>query len=321
MNKMRGPNPIRSLRQGREDRDTRVARTEHLEDNATTEMKEQYLHQIGLESLQAAKTAREVFFYYRRKRTGRQCSCFTTQTSPDGFCQICYGAGFVGGWDLHGCRSEWIDITFPNISMVNVQGNFDAGQRPICFVLQDGARKGYLETRINLVRNIGIVQKIQQTIGNKRLGTGVISYIRTPAETNYTVLTEASLAARLNQSQLFFKAELTRSNTSLPSPKLSHVLLRYQLIPEVRMFGDRNLAEESHELGDLGFTDAFTTLSLYVPNAFDRLSTDDFLIRLSDQKRFKVNSAERNAVLETHLSTLIRARLLLPRTDSLVVFP
>lgn len=321
MNKMRGPNPIRGLRQGREDRDTRASRTEHLEDQATAEMKEQYLQQIGRESLQAAKTAREVFYYYRRKRTGRHCSCFTTETSPDGFCQICYGAGFVGGWDLHGCRSEWIDITYPNISMVNVEGNFDAGQRPVCFVLSDGARSGFIETRVDLVRNTGVVQKIQQTIGNKRFGTGVTTYIRTPIEPNYTVLTEASLAARLNQSQIFLKSEITRSNTSLPSPKLSHIMLRYQLIPEVKMFGDRNLAEESHELGDLGFTDAFTILSLYVPNAFDRLSTDDFLVRLSDQKRFKVTTAERNAVLETHLSTLIRARLLLPRTDSLVVFP
>ena len=318
---MRGPNPIRSLRQGREDRETRATRTEHLEDNATTEMKEQYLQQIGLESLQAAKTAREVVLYYRRKRTGRHCSCFTTETSPDGFCQICYGAGFVGGWDLHGCRSEWLDITYPGISMVNVQGNFDAGQRPVCFVLAPGARTGYIEARVSLVRNVGVVQRIQTTIGNKRLGTSVTIFIRTPAESSYTPLTDASLKARLNQSQIFIRAEFSRSNTSLPSPKLSHVLLRYQLIPEVQMYGDRNLAEESHELGDLGFTDAFTTLSLFVPNAFDRLSTDDFLVRLSDQKRFKVTTAERNAVLETYLSTLLRARLLLPRTDSLVVFP
>lgn len=284
-------------------------------------MKEQYLQQIGLESLQAAKTAREVFLYYRRKRTGRHCSCFTTETSPDGFCQICYGAGFVGGWDLHGCRSEWLDITYPGISMVNVQGNFDAGQRPVCFVLAQGARTGYIEARINLVRNVGVVQRIQTAVGNKRFGTSVTIFIRTPAESSYTPLTDASLQARLGQNQIFIRAEFSRSNTSLPSPKLSHVLLRYQLIPEVKMFGDRNLAEESHELGDLGFTDAFTTLSLFIPNAFDRLSTDDFLVRLSDQKRFKVTTAERNAVLETYLSTLIRARLLLPRTDSLVIFP
>lgn len=318
---MRGPNPIRSLRQGREDRDTRVGRTEHLEDQAISELKEQYIQQIAIESLQAAKTAREVFLYYRRKRTGRRCSCFTTETSPDGFCQICYGAGFVGGWDMHGTRSEWVDVTFPRISMVNVEVNYDDGQRPYCFVLSDGARRGYVEAKIDLVRNIGVVQKIQQTVGAKRMGNNVTTYIRSPSESTYTQLTEAALAARLNQTQLYIKSELTRTNTSILSPKLSHVLMRYQLIPDVRMFGDRNLAEESHELGDLGFTDAFSMLSLYVPASFDRLSTDDFLVRQSDQKRFKVVSVERNAVVEILTSTMVRARLLLPKTDSLITFP
>lgn len=321
MEKMRGPRPLRPLRQAIEDRDTRASRTEHLEDVPTQELIEQYLPQIALETQQAVKTARVPFLYFRKKRSGRRCSCFTTETSPDGFCQICFGSGFVGGWDLHGTRAEWIDITHPNLRMVNVVGNFDDGHRPICFKLEDGCRTGFVETEIEVVRNIRQMQKIHYVVGQKRLGTSVNLFVRTPTESNYTALTEASMNARLGESRLFIKAEINRPNTTLPSPKLSHLMLRYKLTPEVLMYGDMNLAEESFEMGDLGFTDAFSTMSLVVPIPFNHLDTEDFLIRQNDQKRFKITSKERNVVLETLLSHTLRSRLLIPGTDSLVRFP
>lgn len=321
MEKMRGPRPLRPMRQAIEDRDTRASRTEHLEDVPTQELIEQFLPQIALETQQATKTARVPFLYYRKKRSGRRCSCFTTETSPDGFCQICFGSGFVGGWDLHGCRSEWIDITHPNIRMVNVTGNFADGQRPVCFKLEDGCRTGFIETEIEVVRNIRKTQKIHYSVGSKRLGTNVSVFIKTLSEANYTPLTEASLDARLGEARLLVRIEINRPNTALPSPTFSHLMLRYKLIPEPLMYGDMNLAEESFEMGDLGFTDAFTTMSLVVPIPFSHLETEDFLIRQNDQKRFKVTSKERNVVLEILLSHTLRSRLLIPGTDSLLRFP
>jgi len=321
MGKIRGPNPLRSIKQSIEYRNDRPSRTEVLEDEPHKQAIDQLLPQIAAESEQAAKPARTPFLYFRRKRTGRRCSCFDTQSSPDGNCQICFGAGFVGGWDLHGCRTEWIDVTYENVRLVNMKANYEAGIRPVCFEIEEGAKKAFLETEIQLVRNIKEVQKLQLAVGNKRKGATIVSYIKASTDPDFVELTEESLAPRLGESSLALRIEMNRDNTQIPSPRLSHLMLRYKLIPEILMYADMNLAEESFELGDLGFSDAFSTLSLYVPPSFDHLNNEDFLIRMSDLKRFKVTRIERNAVLEILLSHRVMARLLIPGTDSLIYYP
>jgi hypothetical protein len=318
---MRGPNGIRNLRQNIEYRDAAPSRTEYLEDEPHKQAIEQLLPQIAAESQQAAKPARQVFLYYRRKLSGRRCSCFTVETSPDGFCPICFGSGFVGGWDLHGCRTEVIDVTHPNLKLVNIDAAFSEGLRPTPFQLVDGSKTGYIETEIAILRNIKKTQLIQEYVGQKRKGVDYKVLVRAPSEANFTTLTDDSLAARLGESKLLFRIQLNRANTGLPSIRFNHLFLRYQLIPDVRMYGDMNLAEETFSLGDLGFTDAFATLSLYVPTPFDYIRMEDFLIRQSDQRRFKITRFERNAVSEILLSHMVYGRLLIPGNDSLVTFP
>lgn len=318
---LRGPNAIRNLRQNIEYRDEAPSRTAYLEDEPHKQAIEQLLPQIAAESEQAAKPVRQPFFFYRKKLTGRRCSCFKVETSPDGHCQICFGSGRVGGWDMHGCRTEVIDVTHPNLRMVNVTAGFDLGIRPTPFKLLDGSKSGFIETEIPIVRNLKLTQTIQEYVGQKRKGSDYQSLIRAPSEINYVPLTDASLAQRLGESKLFVRVNLTRQNTGLPSVWYSHLLMRYQLIPDVRMYGDMNLAEESFEMGDLGYTDNFATLSLYVARNFDHIHNDDFLIRLFDGKRFKVTRFERNAISEILLSHRVMARLLIPGTDPLVSFP
>lgn len=321
MGKIRGPNPIRNLRQSIEYRDARPSRTEVLEDEPHKQALDQLLPQIAAESEQAAKPVRTPFFYYRRKRTGRRCSCFDTETSPDGNCQICYGAGFVGGWELHGCRTEWIDVTHENLRLVNALADYKAGLRPVCFGIENGAKKAFIETDINIVRNIRDIQKLQLSVGNKRKGSEVIPFVKSGSDLSFVELTEESLKERLGENSLTLRIEMNRDNTQIPSPRLSHLMLRYKLIPEILMYADMNLAEESFELGELGFSDAFSTLSLYVPASFDHINNEDFIIRLSDMKRFKVTRFERNAISEVLLSHKVMARLLIPGTDSLLYYP
>jgi hypothetical protein len=321
MKRLRSPGAIRSLRQAIQDRTEAPSRTEVLEDQPHIQALQQFLPQIAAESEQAAKPARVPFLYYRHKRSGRRCSCFLTHTSPDAACQICFGAGFVGGWDLHGCQTEWIDVTHPNIRMVNVIADFKAGTRPILFVLEPGAKKGFIEADVMLYRNIKRVQMLQYIVGAKRKGTQVNLFIKDPTDTNYVPLNDFSLSKRLHNSIITIRAEISRDNNTIPSCKLSHIMIRYKMIPEILMYGDGNLAEESFELGDLGFTDVFSTLNLYVPHSFDHLQNEDFLIRQSDQKRFKVVRFERNVVSEVLLSHTIFARLLIPGTDPLVYYP
>lgn len=316
---MRAPAARRSLKQAIEERTEPVSRTEVLEDQPHIQALEQFLPQIAAESAQAAKTARVVFRFFRKKRIGRRCSCFTTESSPDGFCQICYASGYVGGWDQHGCRTDTIDVTYGDLRLVNIRANYDT--RPATFVLEDGAKLGFIETELPIVRNIQQVDLIHWITGGLRPQNDVKIFVRTPTETSFVELTELTLAPRLTQSKLVFRVQLSRSNTNYPSPKFSHLMVRYKLIPEVSMFGDMPLSEESFELGELGFTDSFTMITIFVPHNFDYIGNEDFLIRMSDQKRFKVVRYKRNAVSEVLLSHEVNARLLIPGTDSLVNFP
>lgn len=170
-------------------------------------------------------------------------------------------------------------------------------------------------------RNIRKVQMVQHIVGAKRKGTHVHLFVKAPADPAFVPLTDKSLEHRLHNSTLTIRIELSRDNNTIPSLKLSHVMIRYKMIPEIFMYGDMNLAEESFELGDLGFTDVFSTVNLYVPKSFDHLLNEDFLIRQTDQKRFKIVRFERNAVSEILLSHKIYARLLIPGTDPLVMYP
>ena len=188
---MRGPNPIRGLKQAVENRTELPSRTAYLEDIPNTLLKELYLPQIALESEQSAKVTREVCLYYRKKLTGRRCSCFTVETSPEGACQICYGAGYVGGWDLHGCRTEIIDVTSPALKMVNIMPNFEEGMRPVSFVLEPGCKTGYIETQIDLVRNVKQVQKIQLVAGNVRKGSSYAAFIMAPSDLSKLTVDQA----------------------------------------------------------------------------------------------------------------------------------
>jgi hypothetical protein len=318
---MRPPGPIRSLRQSIQQRDAPVSRTEVLEDQPHIQSLEQFLPQIAAETEQAVKTERVPFHYFRRKRTGRRCSCFQVETSPEGQCQICYGTGFVGGWDMHGCRSEWFDVTRENLRLVNCKANYNAGTRPVYFTLEDGATQAFVDADFPLVRSIKKTQYIQLGVGNKRKGSAIVPLIKAPADSTFVPLTEDNLNARLGESSLALRIQITRNNTSIPSPRLSHLLVRYRLIPKIEMFGDMNLGDNSFELGDLGFFDTFTMLNLVLPKSFDHVNNEDFLVRQTDQKRFKVTKFQRNAVSGILLSHTVMARLLIPGTDSLIYFP
>lgn len=321
MARLRPPNPIRSLRQSIEDRDYAPGRTDYLEDEPRRQSLDQLLPQIAAESEQAAKVARVPFLYYRKKRMGRRCSCYSVESSPDANCRICFGSGRVGGWDLHGCHTEWIEVTRENLKLVNVIPDFKAGSRPIYFTLEEGMNEGFIETEVPIVRNIGKVQSLQLGFGRKLKGNDCKVFIKTPTESVFTALTEASLAERLGEPKVVIRIELSRKNTRLDSPRFNHLMLRYKLLGEIIMYGDMPLSDSSFELGDLGFIDAFSSVSIFVPRAFDYLTTEDFLIRQTDLQRFKVTKINRNCVSEILLSHTLDARLLIPGTDPLVLFP
>ena len=76
--------------------------TDHKVDAINELVQEQLVPRIKSMSANAVTVDRRDFYYYKRKRTGRRCSCYATDTSPDNQCQICYGKGIVGGFEKYG---------------------------------------------------------------------------------------------------------------------------------------------------------------------------------------------------------------------------
>ena len=118
--------------------------TDHKIDHIHDIVRDQLAPRIQTKSANAVLTDRRYFLYYRRRRTGRRCSCFLTETSPENQCPICVGTGIVGGFDKFGTITEILDYTTPNLIMVNVEPNFKEDTRPVYLKLIDGKDEGYI---------------------------------------------------------------------------------------------------------------------------------------------------------------------------------
>ena len=89
--------------------------------------------------------------------------------------------------------TEGIDVTHPNLKLVNVEADFERGIRPTPFSLKAGHKTGFIETEIEIVRSVKLVQALHLYVGQKRKGVAVEAFVKRPTETTWVPLTELSL--------------------------------------------------------------------------------------------------------------------------------
>lgn len=121
--------------------------TDHKVDAVHQIVRDQLAPRIAQKSANATLSDRREFFYYKRKQNGRRCSCFKLESNPDSDCRICYGTGYVGGFDKFGTQQEILDSTLPYVVAINVRLDFD---NVTGFIGRTG---GYVEAEINIPRN------------------------------------------------------------------------------------------------------------------------------------------------------------------------
>ena len=292
--------------------------TDHLEDVPHQWAKDFMIPAIAQRSRNAVKVDRHIFYYYQKKQSGRRCSCFTSETSADGFCALCYGFGVVGAYDKWGCRTEILDVTRMNINMVNVFPDYNKGTRPVMFSLDKGATEGYLETRIDTLANVRQLD-LFQLVKPKQRGSVVLK-IRGINEANFVDATEGNINARLG-SNIILRAEFSRQNTTIAPPSLSHVLFRYKLFENNVLNVDQPRADTSIALSEFGLFSQYESQSFFFDDTIQNLNTEDMLVRLDDMRRFKLISVKQNKPLNILTSTDVVGRFLIPGVDSLVRFP
>jgi len=286
------------------------SRTDAKIDHANAILKEQ-AKRIQTMTANAILTDRREFYYYKRKRTGRRCSCYLTETSPENQCPICLGVGVVGGFEKHGTITEILDFTSPGVVMVNVEPNLTSDTRPVYMQLQDGASYGFVEAELPLRANIGQIDTymLYQPIFNR--GTSVIA--TNPNGFSAEIKKCEDLVPFLSFNKVKIKIEFKKLDDR---PIISHFMLRYKIAYELKIFGDVERSQENLVGSQFGVFDTFQEINV----AFDgktikNFENEDLLYKLEDGKRLKITTVNDNFFASTLTSTDCKVRYLLKDID------
>lgn len=253
----------------------------------------QLIPQIVNRSRNAIRVNRQDFMFFQRKQAGRRCSCFSIEQSPDGSCGVCFGVGFVGGYDKYGCESEIVDVSRPGLRLVNVEPNYDARTRPVLFRLIEGATRGFIECDIDVRSNVRMIDCLQlrDSVSDRRVsGTKLLVL----AGSDWVPMTEQVLSTMLANPRITVRIEMTRRLTSTSSPLVSHALLRYRKLERPRIIADIPRRRKSIVLEEFGISDRFETISIVIADEPRNIATEDFFYMISEGTRWKVIDESEN---------------------------
>jgi hypothetical protein len=296
-------------------------RPEHSRIVHNTDVKLDYPHKISEEQLvprivhhtrNAVAVDRHRFYFYTRLQHGRRCSCFSTETSPDGICQVCHGTTVVGGYEKFGCRSHTLDVTEPFVKAVNVRPMFENMTRPVLYGLVDGATSGYIEFHnVAIWPNVSILDALNVAYPVTYCPEPQIqAFVQTELEDSWFSLTSPSLQCRLYAKKLNFRVEFRRRNAEFVLPTFSHIFFRYRLIDDVSVIADIPRRQESITLQEFGIVDSFESIQLALHDNPKKVTTEDFFHRLDDGTMWKAITASPNSPLEVLTAHDIQCRII-----------
>jgi hypothetical protein len=242
----------------------------------------------------AIETDPKYFYYFQRKLAGRRCSCWSAETTPSGDCKICWGTGTVGGFNKWGTYSHTIDWTHPRLNLVGLVPNFllEGDTRPVYLSLDEGVLLGYAETEIDVMNNTQMVDLIQLLYSGVTAKSSVKGYIKTDIDGRWVILNENNLSIRLARKKIKVRVEISRDYPELESPLFCNLFLRYNLRKEIRIMADIPKYTESITLSEFGIYDVFSSLTMFIDNTLQNITTYDFFKRLDDGIRWRVQEVQ-----------------------------
>ena len=285
--------------------------TDHKIDHVHELLRDQLAPRIQTKSANAVLTDRREFFYFQRKRTGRRCSCYTSQSSPENQCPICMGTGIVAGYEKFGTQSEVLDFSVPGLVMVNVEPNFNEDTRPVYLRLMEGRDSGYVEAQLPIKNNIGIIDNfmLYQPIFNR--GTKIIAF--DPTGASAVIKEKADLEPFLAFDNVRIRIEINRVD---PKPVISHFIVRYKIRDSLVVFGDLSRAEEEFAGLETGTYEHYAEIPIFFDaKTLPRFRNEDVLFRCRDTRKFKMVMVNENVVAGVLTSTDVRARYIIPSID------
>ena len=307
---LRKANNVRSLDATQRNRDNHVFdKTQHKEDFPHEVALLDLVPRIQSRARDALSIDRVETLFFQRKLTGRRCSCFIVEASPDAGCQVCFGTGIVGGYTKFGTVDFTIDVTHPSLRTVGIRPLPELLARPVLLGLDDGALDGFIEVNVDLRQNKGVVD-LQKTVVRTTSLTqfnSIKGFVKTREETDFVPITDTSLNARISQQALVFRFEFHRDTLSDANPIFSQFFLRAKLIDDLTVRVDIPRDRESITLAEFGIYDSWQTIQAFFDNTMPRIGVEDFLFRCRDQELWKVVDSSPNRplnILTSHDTTL-----------------
>jgi hypothetical protein len=290
------------------------SRTDISVDRVHEVVRDQLVPAIQTLSANAVLVDRREFYLYKRRRTGRRCSCFANETSPDASCQVCLGVGIVGGYDKFGTHTEVLDFTHPSLRLVNVEPNLEDDTRPVYLRLKPGFSKGFAEVDFSLKQNIKEIDTYNLFQPLRTQGTKIFAIdpdgfdkeIQASEDFNHflkfpkiTIRVVFNAVAGLSQKYYF-----------------SHFVMRYKTQENLLVFGDIPKTDYSLTLSNLGVFDQYNEMQIFFDGKSVRsFDNEDILYRLYDGRRVKIIQVTPNIVANILTSLDVQARFIVPGLD------
>lgn len=304
----------RNLQQRRDYSEVPFTRNQHLvkSSRAIAEILARKQAQMGSNAINSVD--RREFYYFRRKSFGRVCSCALGEnSSPSKNCPICYGVGFVGGYEKYGTWTEVLDYTFGDLEMVNVEPAYETNTTPVLLRLADGARKGLVRGTFKLRRNSGYCDAFQ-IVDSINSDNSVSVLVRESGTTSWIEANVHNMTTLMHADSLDFEVTLKRRGVGSATPYFSHLTLRYGLLPAADIIIPVDIPRntEGISLLDYGWDEQFGSLQVAVDNRLHTIASRDVFYVIEKNRWLEVNEVQPFHAVGTDISADITCRFVQP---------
>lgn len=252
---------------------------------------------------------------------GRRCSCFLVEGSASSQCYACFGTGSVGGFAKHGTMLDVFDVTHPCINAVNVLPYYADDTRPIKFILVPNATFGYVESRMHLRPNIGVLDDFS-VLHFPDVTPDVQYFIKSPIDSEFVHLTDdKQVQSRLGHRYLDFRVELRRPSPKSKSPRFAFISLRYMVKRQLTVLCDVPKTERRKELAELGLDDDWQRQSFWITDEIRQVNPGDFMVSINGADRWKITTATETAPTNYVTSWDVNTRLIMERSEPFALVP